>query len=106
MAGSTINGNAGAANSGAIVAAQPVDARGALTGVVIGLGTGALTGTPQRAVVGADGSYSFTSLPAGTYNLDILPPGSNPASAPQPLIPKPVFYQSFITVDGSSTYAI
>jgi len=94
MAGSTINGNAGAAASGSLVYAQPIDSRGALIGA------------PQPAVVAANGSYSFTNLPAGTYNLDVVPGLPNPSTAAPPLIRTQAVTMGTITVDGSSTYAI
>lgn len=93
MAGSTINGNAGAAASGALVYAQQVDSRGALLGV------------PQPAVVGATGAYTFSGLAAGTYNIDVVPQPNSP-NAVAPLIRTATLTVPNITVDGSSTYNI
>lgn len=91
---STINGNAGAGANGAIVTATLLDSRGAILG------------TPQQTVVGANGAYSFSGLVAGTYLLKIAPPQPNPSGAVAPLLQTQVITQPLITVDGSSTYAI
>ena len=94
MAGSTINGSAGAAANGAIVTAVPVDIRGAITG------------TPQQAVVSSTGTYSFSGLTVGYYLLKIAPPQPNPSSAAAPENPVQVMTQAQLYVDGSTTYAV
>jgi len=106
MAGSTINGNAGATNSGAIVYATPVDNRGgAISGAPTGINPTSKA-PAQPAVVSAIGAYSFTNLAAGMYSLRLVPPAQNAAASANPLIQSQPITQSLITVDGSSTYAI
>jgi hypothetical protein len=95
MATSTINGNAGAANSGSLVVVTPIDSRGAVTG-----------GSFQFAVTNT-GSYAITGLVSGTYILKLLPASFQPSSAaPSIPAPFPAMTLGVITVDGSSTYAI
>lgn len=100
MAGSTINGNAGASASGAIVTAVPVDIRGAL------LTANGVPVLPQQAVVSSTGAYSFALLNAGYYLLKIAPQQSNPSGASAPANPVQPMTQAQLYVDGVSTYAI
>jgi hypothetical protein len=94
MAGSTINGNCGAAQVNSIVTLVPIDARGAITG------------TPQQAQVSSTGAYTFSGLASGTYTMRISSPAPNPSSAVAPWPQTQVLTMPIITVDGSSTYAV
>ncbi len=105
MAGSTINGSAGASANGAIVTAVPVDSRGAL------LVTNGVPVLPTQNIVGSGGGnssglYSLTNLAKGNYVIKIAPPQPNPSGAVAPWPQTQVLTTPYISVDGSSTYAV
>lgn len=106
MATSTINGNVGAANSGAIVTAILLDGR------VNSGNFGANVGAPvppvpfTSAVASATGAFTLSGLLAGTYLIEAY---INGPAAGGSTIGVPIGVgtsQNRIAVDGSSTYAI
>lgn len=99
---SSISGNAGVANSGALVSCFRLDGR-ISSGVIGAVAPGAAT-LVTSAVVAANGSWSISGLSAGTY---LLVAAKGPAVNGQPgILVEPSTNIATVAVDGSSSYSI